>query len=244
MLIVALLTGRSALIDALLRNGADASATNEKGFSPVLVASQLGNVVAARRLIEAGARINDGSLHQAARSLHLQVVKLLLQDGANPNYRSSVHDGRTPLSELYLNGMATGSASQIVEDIITELRRKGANTEQLIDRKPLICLALDNSDPVPMVKAVMSAYLSEYIDENFNLYEDDKSGMVYSPTFYVMKGPYLGPPAKAQELVQLLKNYGCNRSVYYSLQGPQPAEAKGIPHHIAEKGEGKGRKDS
>ncbi|KIX08154.1 uncharacterized protein Z518_02810 [Rhinocladiella mackenziei CBS 650.93] len=233
MILMALRTGRSALVDNLIQNGADVSATNDKGNSPLLLASELGNTAAAERFIATGVNLNDGSLHQAARNLQLSVVKSLLQNGADPNYRSRVHGGRSPLGELCLTAQASGSSYQVMVDTLRELCQGGADFKERIGRKPLICLALDNSDPAPMVEAIMAAYLSKLIDEDFNLYEEND--VVYSPTYYVLKGIFRGPAAKSRELVRLLRTYGANRDVYYSLSGPQPPKPQGMPPHIAEK---------
>ncbi|EXJ77801.1 hypothetical protein A1O3_10030 [Capronia epimyces CBS 606.96] len=234
MLLMAIRTGRTALIDVLINAGADADAVNERGQSPLLLASELGNSAIVQRLIAAGVSLNNGSLHQAVRSLLPKVVKVLLQHGANPNYRSQMHGGRTPLGEFCLTAKVTASSYQAAVEVLTELERKGADVEERNERKPLICLALGNSDPVMVVQAFMAACLpNRRIDEDFNLYEE--SSMVYSPTCYVSEGKFLGPPALAHELGKILRRYGCNRDVYYSLTGLQPERARGMPSWIAEK---------
>lgn len=231
---MAIRTERLALVDALVDAGADPSATNEKGISPLLLAGEMGSLAVTKRLIQAGANPNDGSLHQAARTMQTKVVKALLQHGANPNYRSGLHGGRTVLAEICLVAKVTTSIYQAAVEFLTELQRKGAAIEERSERRPLICMALDNQDPVMVVQAFMAACLpNNRVDEDFNLYEEN--GMVYSPTYYVSKGLSRGPRALSQEVVQLPRRYGANRDVYYSLTGPQPRDAKGMPASIAEK---------
>ncbi|KAJ4624609.1 hypothetical protein HRR90_003039 [Exophiala dermatitidis] len=234
LLLLAMRTGRIALMKSLVAAGVDVSAANDRGHSPLLIAIELGSDVIAETLIEAGANPNDGSLHQAARALQPKLLKALLRHGANPNYHSRVHGGRTPLAEVCVSAKVTSSSYQDAIVVFTELVKSGADIEKRVDRKPLICIALDNPDPVMAVQALISTCLSEKrIDDDFNLYE--QGGMMYSPTYYVFKGVFQGQQTQAGELVELLLRYGANRDVYYSLRGPQPPDAVGMPAPIAEK---------
>ncbi|KAL2430398.1 hypothetical protein ABEF95_006637 [Exophiala dermatitidis] len=234
LLLLAMRTGRIALMKSLLEAGVDVSAADDRGHSPLLIAIELGSDVIAETLIEAGANPNDGSLHQAARALQPKLIKALLQHGANPNYHSRLHGGRTPLAEVCVSAKVTSSSYQDAIVVFTELVKSGADFEERVDRKPLICIALDNPDPVMVVQALISACLSDKrIDEDFNLYE--QGGIMYSPTYYVFKGVFRGQQTQAGELVELLLRYGANRDVYYSLRGPQPPDAVGMPASIAEK---------
>ncbi|KAL2410528.1 hypothetical protein ABEF95_000914 [Exophiala dermatitidis] len=234
LLLLAMRTGRIALMKSLVAAGVDVSAANDRGHSPLLIAIELGSDVIAETLIEAGANPNDGSLHQAARALQPKLLKALLRQAANPNYHSRVHGGRTPLAEVCASTKVTSSSYQDAIVVFTELVKSGADIEERVDRKPLICIALDNPDPVMAVQALISTRLSDKrIDEDFNLYE--QGGMMYPPTYYVFKGIFQGQRKQAGELVELLLRYGANRDVYYSLRGPQPPDAVGMPAPIAEK---------
>lgn len=44
--------------------------------------------------------LNDGSLHEAARELHSEAVKILVAAGHDVNFPSLKHGGRTALCEL------------------------------------------------------------------------------------------------------------------------------------------------
>jgi hypothetical protein len=232
MVLFALETGRSELVDLLLIKGADACACNDKGRSALLLASEIGMIDIIERLIAAGATPDDGSLHQAALTLKSRAVETLLRQGADPNYRSRIHGGRSPLGEICLNAKMNPVSYQEMVSIIRALHKHGANIAERPNRKPLICLAMDNSEPKPVVEALMASYLSGRIQEDFNLYEE--SNMCYSPTYYVLKGKFLGPPEQGQELVRMLGTYGPVRDVWYSLTGPQPDDAVGMPPHMAE----------
>ena len=94
--------------------------------------------------------------------------------------------------------------------------------------KPLICHALDSS--IHMAEAVLLAYLSSTIDEDFNLYKDEQ--YCYSPTMYVKLRVCLDQPGEIEQKWALLKQYGAERDVYYAWKGEQPAEPIGMPESI------------
>lgn len=205
---------------------------DNNGASPLLLASILGDQLAVASLLEMGAPKNDGSLHHAVRGLKSQVVEILLKDGHDPNYPSPQYQGRNPLAELLYSGEASPQNHGTVERVIHLLREHGADTRRLVSRKPLICWALDNKhNPVHMVQALLTAYLYKEIDADFNLYSNGK--FIYSPTMYVAKREFTGIKERANELVLLLRNWGANRDVYYSLTGSQPEDAQGMPEELA-----------
>ncbi|XP_014276725.1 tonsoku-like protein [Halyomorpha halys] len=84
---------------------------NEKGETPLHVASINGNVSLVKRLIEQGHRVDvkDYSgwtpLHEACNHGHIEVVKVLLDNKAPINDRGGAHcDGVTPLLDAASNG--------------------------------------------------------------------------------------------------------------------------------------------
>lgn len=232
MLLQAIRDGRSQLIGLLLANGADSSIADTNGTTPLRLASVVGDQLAASSLLKMGAPKNDGSLHQAVRAANVGVVEVLLKNNHDPNHPSPQAQGRTPLAELLYAGDATLQNYNAVKRVVHLLRDHGADTKKRISRKPLICWALDNKrDPLRMVEVLLSAYLHKEIDEDFNLYTKD--GFCYSPTMYVEKRQFAGVEAEADKLVTLLRNWGANRNVYYSLMGPQPEDAQGMPEDLA-----------
>ena len=75
--------------------------------SALFYASRNGDMDMVQILSEAGALSDDGSLHEAAREVHPQVVSLLLSVGHDISFPSLLHldergSGRTPLEELCL----------------------------------------------------------------------------------------------------------------------------------------------
>jgi cytohesin len=100
----------SALV--LLRAGADPNRRSKRGELPLALAVELGDARLVEELIARKADVNPpiqlmkehtvppptddtGPLYQAARLEHVEIARLLLRAGANPNGREQ--DGRTPL---------------------------------------------------------------------------------------------------------------------------------------------------
>jgi ankyrin repeat protein len=85
--------GDEAMVTLLLTNRVDLTLRNSSGESPLDIAAILGKATIAAQLLAAGADVKDtGSatggptpLHYAVSYGHSEVVKLLLEHGANPN---------------------------------------------------------------------------------------------------------------------------------------------------------------
>src|SRR5262252_3184563 len=77
--------------DLLLRAGADATAQNRLGLTPIYLAAANGNGAIIRKLLEHGANANqvektgETILMVATRSGNADAVKTILDAGANPN---------------------------------------------------------------------------------------------------------------------------------------------------------------
>jgi ankyrin len=82
------------MIDALIRGGARAEATNDLGVTPLYLACVNGSAGAVERLLSAGANANtalplsETALMAAARVGSVESVKLLVAHGANVNYQA------------------------------------------------------------------------------------------------------------------------------------------------------------
>ena len=74
---------------ALVEAGADVSAKETDGWTPLHLSAQKGHLEVARALIEAGADVNakknDGwtPLHWSAQKGHLEVARALIKAGSN-----------------------------------------------------------------------------------------------------------------------------------------------------------------
>ncbi len=98
------------MVNALLRNGANANCTNASGITPLMLAAGRGHVDIVRTLIDEGAVTHttleqEGNTHSpliwAAHRGHLDVVKLLLDRGVYANLGNAE---RTPLMAAALGG--------------------------------------------------------------------------------------------------------------------------------------------
>ena len=227
---MAIRSGRSTLVGVLLKHGSDASITDNFGFSPLMTASGMGDTLIVSYLLEAGVATNDGSLHEAARSMQFEVVKLLLKHQHSPTRPSAAHQGRTALGELCSGARAAPSDLWRLKQIIEVLIEAGADATKHVNCKPLICLALDNGKPRPIVEALFAAFLWGRINEDFNLFMNETH--CFSPSMYVEKGLFLGPREQKSQLLALLKQYNADRDVFYALSGPQPPEPKGMPSQL------------
>ena len=83
---------QSAVVEELLRGGADVRLGSKNGFSPLMFAAQKDDTDIARILLKAGADVNETQpkwaltpLIIAAAMGHTKTVELLLDNGANPN---------------------------------------------------------------------------------------------------------------------------------------------------------------
>ncbi|KAI1144884.1 ankyrin repeat-containing domain protein [Nemania diffusa] len=111
------------LTKLLLDHNADHCIKNNYGSTPLILASEVGNLDSVRFLLKAGAdprvKSSTGStaLHRAAQNDYLEVTKLLLERGALINEQRN--DGTTPLY------WATGRWSE--SPVLRFLLEKGAN---------------------------------------------------------------------------------------------------------------------
>ena len=97
----------------------DVNEKNERGLTPLHLASAHGHVEVVKRLIQAGGEVNqkcksgwtqdeDGStpLHEASRNGHVDVITALLSAGADKTIKNE--DGSTPY--VYAKNQATRNA--------------------------------------------------------------------------------------------------------------------------------------
>lgn len=234
-LMLAVEHSRFGLIRELVSHGADVSVNNAEQETPSVIAAKSESVAILTELQQANPALNDGSLHESVRRLNVDMVTLLLNNKHNPNHPSQIHGGRSALGELCLNVQAKPADQHKIERIINLLLLNKDNQHNKADieikesGKPLICVALDNQNPQPIIQALLKSYLCKHINEPFNIYE--RGGFCYSPTMYVSKGLFLGPRKERDALLSLLKQ---NRAedCFYTLEGPQPDGAIGMPAEI------------
>lgn len=98
LLLIAARSGNNELLDFLLRIRANALKRNKFGDSAIMVAAYGGQVAAVKRLLDAHVEINNDGwtpLHYAAFAGHAEIVRLLIERGADTE--AAAPNGQTAL---------------------------------------------------------------------------------------------------------------------------------------------------
>jgi uncharacterized protein len=125
---------QTAVVEELLRAGADAKTGSRTGFTPLMFAAQRGDVDTARVLLNAGAKPNEAQpntkltpLIIASAMVHKRMVELLLDNGADPNAVEWI--GYSPLGWVVRDshyGIDLTAKDKVV-DVVKLLVAHGAN---------------------------------------------------------------------------------------------------------------------
>ncbi|KAF1851904.1 ankyrin [Cucurbitaria berberidis CBS 394.84] len=225
--------GRHELIQALLERGSDASARDKWNRSALFYASSAWTT-ATVQVLAPHALKNDSSLHEAARCLQLDAAAILTQRGHDPNFPSRIHNGRNALGELCLNAQITSASHRSkVRQLIRLFLDNGANPKfRARNEKSAVVLALDNAyNALEISEALLETEMWEDLNDEKHMYRDT-SGLWYSPLKYVELIPSPSRAASRQELLDLLRDKGCEPK-YYSETAEQPRGAIGMPAPIA-----------
>ncbi|KAK3941038.1 Inversin [Diplogelasinospora grovesii] len=231
-LLVAVKSGRPELVRILLDSGAKASARDALGRSALFYASRDGSTELVALLLKYAPSSNDGSLHEASRNFHVPAMKLLIDAGHDPNYRSGRHGGRTALGEMALHAtIADGvDATLAAEEALDVLCAAGANPLLRMHGKTAIFLALENQkDNECVTRVLLDKLLYRTLNSQENIFQQDTYH--YSPTMYVSKGILLGPHSNG-DVLQLLRGHGGEDRFYASMEQTQPHDAVGMPEEI------------
>lgn len=146
-LIWAAATGKTELADILLSGNrrADTSASNNRGRTALMFASENNHVEVVQRLLLAGAdsrAVSDGgwtALHNAADKGHVRILELLLATDCDVN--SILSNGMTPLHWAAFNGHE--EAVKLILAKVDALGRPEADLalKDTFDRTPMLCAA-------------------------------------------------------------------------------------------------------
>lgn len=236
-LMVAIQERRLDMVEALVLALADTDVADAEDNTPLSLATAIGGDLGNGMmswLLSAGNSMNDGSLHNAARNLNLEAVKILIEKGHEPDFPSINHGGRSALGELCLNAAEAGplssSQEKKMEKVIAQLINQGSDLSvQDNEGRSILLLALHSADPLPITRALLKAGVWKTINSPDHQWKDE--AYTYSPTQYLLR---VVPPNRCPHrsaLLDLLKSYRC-RDVYYANDGPQPEGAVNLPPEL------------
>ncbi|OTA85833.1 hypothetical protein M434DRAFT_82425 [Hypoxylon sp. CO27-5] len=235
-LILAAKNRRSDAVKMLLKAKGDSYVRDFYGRSPLLYASREGDIDSVNALLKTKFKPNDGSLHEASRNLHYNVVAALIKAGHDANFPSSQpgHDGRSPLQELAYKSEETQSVTR-VELTISTLEKGKADPLRKWRGKNSLFLALDNAQPYIVTQALLDTVMWPLVNREDNLFEvRQKAGACFmSPTVYLEKFNSKATMVRNSRLEQLLRTKNCADRYFAESGAEQPIDAVGIPEHIA-----------
>jgi ankyrin repeat protein len=223
--------GRGGIVQALLKRGADAS-TRDKWNKSALFYASSGSTAFLVQALAPHALKNDGSLHEAARSLQYEAAALLLSHGHSPNFPSRLHGGRSALGELCLHAeVVTASQRTRARQLINLFLENGADSKfRARNEKSSVILSLENENALEMTEALLETDVWEHINDEKHMYVS--SGLWYSPLKYVELIPSPSRTSQKQQLLDLLRDKGCEPK-FYSETAEQPDGAIGLPASVA-----------
>ncbi|KAB5535373.1 hypothetical protein GE09DRAFT_359087 [Coniochaeta sp. 2T2.1] len=235
-LMLAVQNKRKDLAWEIIKAGADVDVVDATGNTPLTMATRISSNIGTQMMVDiltAEPSKNDGSLHNIARELNLEAVKLLIQHGHDPDFPSTIHGGRSALAELCLHAAHAGplSASQEkqMEKVMAHLVEKGTDLTLESDGKPLLLLAFHSADPLPTTRALLKVVMWKTINAPSNHYTHPTNNHVYSPTQYLAR---LLPQTETTAALLTLLRANRAKDVFYALTGPQPPDALNPPQHI------------
>ncbi|CAG9942317.1 unnamed protein product [Clonostachys rosea f. rosea IK726] len=242
-LILAARYGRHDIVKKLLIAKARPTTRDSFNCTALYYAAQLGHFEVVKLLVKAKSLVNDGSLHEAARNLHSDVVAALISGGHDPNFRSSrpEHKGRNALEEVCL--LADGSRNQTrLEETLMGIADGKAKVLTPNGDRNCLFLAFDNPRPIPVTSIVLDRIMWRDLNDEKNVFirevRETGTKIFYSPPMFLRKGLAGCDPSHINHLLKLLHEKQCVDR-YYAEFGPgddgmfQPEDAVGVPVAIA-----------
>jgi hypothetical protein len=217
---------RGDVLQKLVSVGAKVTVEDHEGLTPLAMASQMGLSTEMGYLLSAGAAMDDGSLHDAAREARLDAMRVLLKHGHDPDFPSDRHEGRSALAELCLYGSGPD-----IEETIECLVANGADIRlRNFGGKTIFHYALDSAEPVATMRVLLKLFWKMLNEDSF-LFEDGT--YTYSLTKYISKELFLGPKIHASELLTILRQKrAVDRFWATSIHAEQPPDIIGAPKII------------
>ena len=236
-LILAIQNQRPEIVSKLISKGANVSVRDPDEISLLSLASRMGSTPMMELLLEANAECDDGSLHDAARELRCDSMRVLIKYGHQVDYPSDRHEGRSALAELCLKAvncrpdpakMEEAMQCLIANDSDVRLRSPSEHNSG----KTVLHYALDSSDPISVLPVLLKMTWRVINDDSF-LFSDGT--YTYSLTKYVEKDIFQGPREQKADIIYLLRNKrAVDRYWANSIDMPQPIDYCNAPKHIEE----------
>jgi hypothetical protein len=221
--------GRASVVSTLIDHGASVIQKDARNRTPLCYAARNGDVSALESILKKKPPRNDGSLHEAARELHADAVKLLVKSGHDIHFPSSKHGGRSPLCELCC--ACRGSKDPVgLQETLTALAAAKAEPLRKCRGRTALFMAMENANPGPVVTALIEACLWRDLNDPQNVYEEGDH--FYSPTMYIKKGIIRQPEAIAKDILEKLNDFSATDRYYAKERMQQPRDAVGMPQRI------------
>ncbi|KAI4593901.1 hypothetical protein KJ359_008945 [Pestalotiopsis sp. 9143b] len=234
-LILAAKHSRGDVLKKLITAGAETSLRDRDDRAALFHASNVGDVESVKALLKCKYRPNDGSLHEAARNLHSDVVSALIKGKHDVNFPSSrpEHEGRTPLQELAYRCRGADRLQDVEEAILALEKGKVDALKKWHGKTPLF-LALDNDFPLEVTRALLDTIMWQYPSSTDNVYaHTDPTGVTFfrSATNYLRD--FKDKSKQSGQLLQLLQTKGYINRYYAQYGARQPQNAVNLPDDIA-----------
>lgn len=129
---IAAANGHAACVELLLISDANIEAKMRTGSTPLPLAAKNGRTTCVKLLLSSGANVEacdrtagENSLHHAVNIGHLQIIKMLLAQGANPLARSKMSStGQTPRNTPITSDSATEKQKREIRDVLKEAEKE------------------------------------------------------------------------------------------------------------------------
>jgi hypothetical protein len=221
--------GRSLIVAALIDRGASVFQKSASDKTPLCYAARSGDISSMTSILKKNPPRNDGALHEAARELHADAIKLLIKANHEIHFPSSRHEGRSPLCELCY-ACKVSHETMGLQATITELSSAKAEPLRKSRGRTALFMAMENRNPVPVVTALIEACLWKDLNDPQNIYE--QGDYFYSPTMYIKKGIINQHEAISKALLEKLQDFGASDRYYAKERMQQPLDATGMPQRI------------
>ncbi|KUJ18861.1 ankyrin [Mollisia scopiformis] len=221
--------GRMSVVSTLIDRGASVHQKDVRDRTPLCYASCNGDISVMKSILKKNPPRNDGSLHEAARELNADAVKLLIKAGHDIHFPSAKHGGRSPLCELCY--ACRGSKDSVaLQRTLTELANANAQPLRKSRGRTAIFMAMENAHPGPVVTALIEGLLWKDLNDPQNIYEEGDH--FYSATMYIKKGIIRQAESVANDLLERLVDFSAVDRYYAKERMRQPRDAVGMPQRI------------